>query len=589
MNISSIEGNIEMEEQIKEKTNIIKTPDSNNRQNSTYSCDENDWQNAQYCLCRPGEKLKGMRSSHNIAKEDRKWILTCAPIMPTFTVNDPSEWYSKSNWNNWEQTFHWTGVYTDSFIVGIQSYYDNGPKDRRYQVFHTRSDNWVLASISGWSRLNNWENPVDRELADDEVFVELYSHHSNRQEDRIFWVKTGRPVPRCNQLLKITYDYNNINEKVTEGVAAGQAVFDNRESTSSASFTVSISATDQAALSDSYSFQRTFGWEAAFDLQVTTSVMEGGGIFPSMASHFITSNFSSKFPLSSTFDKSDSKSYSKENGHKMTYTADCAPGCYCVFDVNVKRATGEIPYVMSSTSTGRKNPYSKIETDCLQIGVLTYAKTFDAEATTKCLSRPKNVTTVVHNKLFKNQTAMMEKQENEIIMKLEASKNESLNVTLNYQEKTILHLNDQESKLKNVTFSFQFLQEFRSGSDENPETEAAQRKTRNVSPYTKASWWFSNCPSLCKGIPSNRKKRRYKRCCIHPTCNTREDVVSSKACHWFFVLQGNNKGKIFNCYLNTFQTRTVLPCQIPRSMGFGAVKIPKFPKKVDYLILKVSC
>ena len=39
----------------------------------TFSCNENDWDEQQYCHCKPGERIWSVDSYHNNYREDRKW------------------------------------------------------------------------------------------------------------------------------------------------------------------------------------------------------------------------------------------------------------------------------------------------------------------------------------------------------------------------------------------------------------------------------------------------------------------------------------------------------------------------------------
>lgn len=159
-----------------------------------YSCSTNDWDRPQYCRCRPGQRVSRMFSYHNNRKEDRRWSIDCGDIIPT-DKSQRTNWQtgtSAENW--WDANFHWIGVYSNSYMVGMSSYHDNGREDRRYKVFWARSDDWVLTNCGSgawgtWHRLNYYDNLLNLRLGSRRVIVELLSYHNNRKEDREFWAK----------------------------------------------------------------------------------------------------------------------------------------------------------------------------------------------------------------------------------------------------------------------------------------------------------------------------------------------------------------------------------------------------------------
>merc|ERR1712079_259214 len=67
-----------------------------------FSCETNDWDKPQWCLCQKGERVIKIYSVHDNKKEDRKWTLTCGAITPEFIVPNKNDWYEISEENNWE-------------------------------------------------------------------------------------------------------------------------------------------------------------------------------------------------------------------------------------------------------------------------------------------------------------------------------------------------------------------------------------------------------------------------------------------------------------------------------------------------------
>jgi len=156
---------------------------------SGHSCNRNDWDSPQWCHCKPGQRISTFESWHDNHREDRQWDLKCANIQPNKEAmyTNWEENYSGLNW--WDSVFHWNGRATNAYMVGMSSNHDNHREDRRYQVIYRRSNNWVLTCCSNWISLNSMDGYVKHVLGDQQVIAELYSHHNNHNEDRMFHIK----------------------------------------------------------------------------------------------------------------------------------------------------------------------------------------------------------------------------------------------------------------------------------------------------------------------------------------------------------------------------------------------------------------
>merc|ERR1712187_676863 len=106
-----------------------------------YSCETNEYDKKQWCLCKPGEKVYKISSVHSNSKEDRKWTLECRQIQPQFIVPNVNPWYQTSEENWWDGDIDWNGlvpksknskIYNHGFLVGMTSRHWN--KKGRPQV-----------------------------------------------------------------------------------------------------------------------------------------------------------------------------------------------------------------------------------------------------------------------------------------------------------------------------------------------------------------------------------------------------------------------------------------------------------------------
>ena len=101
------------------------------------------------------------------------------------------------------------------------------------------------------------------------------------------------------------------------------------------------------------------------------------------------------------------------------------------------------------------------------------------------------------------------------------------------------NLTEANSGLEKAVFSFQFVQDFKSGLAQEKKPELTKKANRATSIYTRPSMWYAHCPQYCSAIPYVPWT---KDCCIHPLCHRRANLKPH--CDWFLTLQGNNQGKI---------------------------------------------
>merc|ERR1712217_15974 len=181
-----------------------------------FSCETNDWDKPQWCLCQKGERVSKIYSVHDNKKEDRKWTLTCGAITPEFIVPNKNDWYEISEENNWDGLIYWKGAANANhgFLVGMSSYHSNSKEDRKYKFFSIRSDNWYTTDCKWRKNVNDWDGKLSWTLGDDEVIGGLYSIHSNKKEDRQWSIQVCKLRKKCTEISKI--EYNTVISDVTE-------------------------------------------------------------------------------------------------------------------------------------------------------------------------------------------------------------------------------------------------------------------------------------------------------------------------------------------------------------------------------------
>jgi len=149
------------------------------------NCHINNYDRRQYCLCGEGRKIYYFYSWHSNRHEDRQFDFRCTGISGASS----SGWnLGYSGWNNWDATFYWDGTGSNSYMVGMESYHDNGKEDRRFNLMYRSSNSWKLSACTGWIFLNVYDQPT-RLDAGEQVIGAFYSHHHNGHEDRDFAVR----------------------------------------------------------------------------------------------------------------------------------------------------------------------------------------------------------------------------------------------------------------------------------------------------------------------------------------------------------------------------------------------------------------
>ncbi|KAA0720723.1 Millepora cytotoxin-1 [Triplophysa tibetana] len=77
--------------------------------------------------CPSNYVVSGMSSYHSNKHEDRRWKFYCC--RSSGYCNTDCQWTTYVNW--FDEAFHWT-VPNHNYLVGAESYHDNGPDDRRW-------------------------------------------------------------------------------------------------------------------------------------------------------------------------------------------------------------------------------------------------------------------------------------------------------------------------------------------------------------------------------------------------------------------------------------------------------------------------
>lgn len=338
---------------------------------SGYTCDPNDYDEPQYCLCLPGQKISTIKSVHDNGKEDRKWTLACSDITPEFILNQTRNWYSSSEQNEFDGYQEWKGMSSNSFMVGMMSNHDNWKEDRKYTIFYTSSPEWVLSDCSDVT-LNDYDKPINHFLAIDEVIAGVHSEHHNHKEDRIFTITICRLVKRCGILVSMTYDFDNAEISTQQGVFAGKGTLDNRNGKSEKSFTAEIQFTENNQFSDSMSFERSSGSSIEVSSMVTYGY-DWGVILP--GPHLeATYGFTTEWNTQSAWSRSNSREYTEGNSRKLSFTSTCPVGHHCTLEVSVDISVAEIPYRMEARSYGTNDI-------CIEEGTMKSVKTWNAFAT----------------------------------------------------------------------------------------------------------------------------------------------------------------------------------------------------------------
>jgi len=336
-----------------------------------FSCDTNDWDREQWCLCRPGEKVSEISSFHDNGKEDRKWTLACSKIKPEFHVPNVNAWYGITTESKYDKPITWNGEPQNTFLVGMTSVHSNSKEDRQFKFFTVRNNNWYLTDCITHKNINNWDGKLKYTVGDDEVIAGLYSVHDNRKEDRRWNIKVCKLRKKCAEIIDIKYDFNH-QDVAFGSVSVGRQVFNNIGGQSDNSYTAVISKSESESMSESFEFSQTSGTSSEVSMSISAGAKIG---VPGISEYSLemTLGGSHSWNFEKTWSRSSSREYSKSTGRQLSFTANCKKGCKCTLDISVKYGKGKVPYTMRSQSVDKKH-------QCVDKGVLKVASYFNGEA-----------------------------------------------------------------------------------------------------------------------------------------------------------------------------------------------------------------
>lgn len=332
------------------------------------SCEDNEYDGAQYCLCPPGERVSYFYSVHDNHKEDRKWTLKCEPILADRPFPSDLDIF-ESHENGWDEAHYWNpdenSLQPNSFLVGMKSVHDNHHEDRKYVFSYSRADNWILTGCE-----NNWVNEYDAamiavDLKDSrQVIAGIHSIHNSRKEDRMFKVKVCDLVPKCGVLDRTEYNYDEevYNRKI---VLDQTVVQDNRDNpTVEEPVVIEYWVEFDDLMRESYEYGHASGYELGTSLDVSASYNWGVGDF-TVATLTGTVGMSSTNYEEDTWTRSEETEYSEGNGVKKTVPDVCPPNMWCSFSLVVEEGESKIPYTSYAYTRGDPTDI------CVEHGILT--------------------------------------------------------------------------------------------------------------------------------------------------------------------------------------------------------------------------
>ena len=217
-------------------------------------------------MCKPGEFIKRMKSSHSDSNEDRAWELECDKLPNNMDKYSSSMYRGQVGPNSYDATFDYPRFPNNGYLIGITSEHSNHYEDRQYTFHYHYSENMVLYECSdGYRVINDFD---DKPMAMDfipntgRVIVGIKSEHSGRKEDRRFWIKICKIMPKCNEIYDIIYKTEGITP-VWDPIVAGQGYLNNLDGTGDSKWNVEVSKSEAKSLSDSQSYSRTEGFTAS--------------------------------------------------------------------------------------------------------------------------------------------------------------------------------------------------------------------------------------------------------------------------------------------------------------------------------------
>jgi len=314
------------------------------RVNHGYQCTTNGWDGFQWCLCRPGQKVGGIKSWHDNGKEDRRWELRCENI-PGFS---PTSHHTTSE-NHWDGTVHWDGFKDNSFLVGMTSHHHNKHEDRKFKFMTSRSDLWYLSGpCRGWYFVNHYDGELHINTEHDEVIVGLHSWHDNHKEDRRWQAVICKLKSKCSAAGEMKVDHTKVK---FSNARPEYAYFDDIDASQSASdITKKIKFTQSQlrTMSETESYSRTHGHTFNVGFSITKKIgldvkfFEAGGE--------VTFSAGYEYSYSTTHTQSKTTSFEEGRQGSSEWTVTCKAGYICKTHVKIAKVTATAPYALTAGS-----------------------------------------------------------------------------------------------------------------------------------------------------------------------------------------------------------------------------------------------
>ena len=144
----------------------------------------------QYCLCNPEDfpVISVFKSVYNKKKKDRQWTFQCGKVQGGVLGKDIKTGHESVN--EWDKEMNWEGWKDGKFFTGIESKHSNRHEDRKYYVFWAKSKKaWKLSGCSEWKQVNKAKENINLLIPDGKIIGGLRSKHENGPEDRVFKLK----------------------------------------------------------------------------------------------------------------------------------------------------------------------------------------------------------------------------------------------------------------------------------------------------------------------------------------------------------------------------------------------------------------
>jgi len=324
--------------------------------NHGYYCARNSWDSQQWCLCRPGQKIASIFSIHDNRREDRLWDLKCQNI-PNFIQKGTHKMTAA---NAWDGTAGWTGLFDNSFLVGMTSVHSNRHEDRQFKFMHASSDMWSISyPCRGWMYVNEFDGELRVNTLDDEVIVGLHSYHDNHKEDRRWAVLICKLKSKCAQKGEMAVDLSKVQFTKEKSVFTYLSEVDASHSVTPIQTTVSFTQSQVDGNSGTEQYERTSGhtFNTGFSLTKSAGIsiksVEIGGEITFSAGY--EHSFDTTFSRSKTTNFEASVEFDKQS------SVECSAGHICRFKVEIKTVTATAPYKINAGSKCVEEGYVTIE------------------------------------------------------------------------------------------------------------------------------------------------------------------------------------------------------------------------------------